>query len=69
MHVGKLIKQKMEEQGRTVVWLSRQLSCCRTNVYKIYEKESIDTNLLMRISKVLDYDFFGHISQDFSPDK
>ncbi len=66
MHIGKLIEQVMKEQGRTVVWLSRQLSCCRTNVYKIYEKGSIDTFLLLRISKILNYDFFIHFSDELN---
>ena len=54
MHIGQLIKQKMEEEGKTVSWLARNLSYCRTNVYKIYDKKSIDTDLLMRISALLE---------------
>ena len=58
MHIGKLIKEQVEIQGRTVVWLAERLSCSRTNIYKIFEKSSIDTSLLMRISIVLRYNFF-----------
>ena len=58
MHIGKLIKEQMEKQDKTVVWLARELSCSRTNIYKIFEKSSIDTSLLMRISIVLQYNFF-----------
>lgn len=65
MHIGKLIKQQMEEQGKTVVWLARQLSYSRTNVYKIYEKPSIDTDVLMRISVILKYDFFQIYTKAF----
>lgn len=50
MHIGQLIKQEMDKQGKTVSWLARELSYCRTNVYKIYDKKSIDTDLLLRIS-------------------
>lgn len=53
----------MEEQGKTVSWLARKLSYCRTNVYKIYEKKSIDTDLLLRISTILQYDFFTAYSK------
>lgn len=69
MHIGQLIKQQVEEQGRTVVWLAKQLSYSRTNVYKIYEKSSVDTDLLMRISNVLDYDFFSVYSSRIKSDK
>lgn len=59
MHIGKLIREQVEKQGKTVVWFARQLSCSRTNVYKIFERPSIDTSLLMRISNILQYNFFN----------
>lgn len=58
MDIGVIIREKLKERGKPVVWFARQLSCSRTNVYKIFDKCSIDTNELMRISKILDYDFF-----------
>ena len=36
----------MEERQKTVVWLSKHLSCSRANVYKIFEKYSVDTEML-----------------------
>lgn len=69
MHIGKLIKQRMDEQGKTVVWLARQLSYSRTNVYKIYDKASIDTDVLLRISSILEYDFFSLYSDSLKDDK
>lgn len=66
MHIGQLIKQKMEEEGKTVSWLARNLSYCRTNVYKIYDKKSIDTDLLMRISALLEYNFFLDYTNEFN---
>lgn len=65
MHIGKLIKLQMEEQNRTVSWLAHELSYCRTNIYKIYDKKSIDTDLLLRISSILEYDFFAAYSEEF----
>ncbi len=65
MHIGQLIKQKMEEEGKTVSWLARNLSYCRTNVYKIYDKKSIDTDLLMRISALLEYNIFLDYTNEF----
>lgn len=59
MHIGQLIKEQVEKQGKTVVWFANELSCSRTNIYKIYEKSSIDTSLLLRISSILEYDFFS----------
>ena len=64
MHIGQLIKRQMNKQGKTVSWLARELAYCRTNVYKIYDKKSIDTDLLMRISTLLQYDFFAAYSKE-----
>lgn len=64
LHIGKLIRQKMEERHQTVVWLSRQLSCSRNNVYKIFDKYSIDTGVLVKISEVLEFDFFKYYSEE-----
>lgn len=64
MHIGNLIREKLEEKQRTVVWLAHELSYSRTNVYKIFAKSSIDTHVLMRISQILRYDFFRDYSHE-----
>ncbi len=56
MHIGRLIKQQLEAQDKTVSWLARELAYCRTNIYKIFDKKSIDTDLL---EKPRDFDPFG----------
>lgn len=60
--VGTLIKTELERQERSVVWFAQHLSCDRTNVYRIFAKDSIDTELLIRICKVLNHNFFADIS-------
>lgn len=64
LHIGNIIKQKMIEQHRTVVWLAQQLSCGRANVYKIFDKRSIDTEVLKRLSVILNFDFFKLYSEE-----
>ena len=66
--IGQHIKEQLERQGKTTVWLARQLGCHRTNLYKIYEKRTIDTGILLRISKIMEYDFF-HLYSDEINDK
>ena len=60
VHIGNEIKRVMKEQGRSVSWLSRQLFCDRTNIYKMYNKSSLDTTLLLRVSIALNYNFFNY---------
>lgn len=62
MHIGHLIQQKVSEKGMTVVAFARKLSCTRVNAYKLFSRSSIDTETLMRISLILDFDFFKEFS-------
>ena len=69
LEIGLLIRQKLKERKRTIVWLAENLSCSRTNVYKIFDKRSIDTDYLLRISDILDYDFFKLYSEELKKRK
>ena len=59
LHIGQLIKEELERQERTVSWFARKLYCDRSNVYKIFKRPTIDTELLLRISVILNHDFFA----------
>ena len=45
------------------MWLSRTICHERSGIYKIFERDNIDIKLLVRISQVLDHDFFEDISK------
>lgn len=64
IHIGHCIKQKLEEEGKTTVWLAQQLGYHRANLYLIYEKPTIDTGVLMRISKLLHHNFFDDYADE-----
>lgn len=66
--VGSLIKQELKRQERSVAWFANHLACDRTNIYRIISKDSIDTNLLIRISKVLNHNFFEDIAVSINDD-
>ena len=59
--IGILIKEELEKQERSITWFARKLSCDRSNIYRLFQKESIDTNLLVRISILLGKDFFSDL--------
>lgn len=63
IHIGQLIEQELRQQGRTVSWFARNLYCERANVYHIFKRQSIDTELLLRISKLLNHDFFSYYTE------
>ncbi len=62
IHIGKLIEEELHRQERTVTWLSRKIHCDRRNVYKIFARPYIDTDLLMRLCNILHTDFFAYFS-------
>jgi hypothetical protein len=64
IHVGKLIRERLKEEGKSVVWLAQELGCHRTNVYNIFEKNSLDTNILRRISIIMRHNFFDYLQED-----
>lgn len=66
LHIGQLIRQKMEERGMTVASLSRKYGCSRVNMYKIFDKPTIDTGMLLRFSLLLNFDFFQYYRQELS---
>ena len=63
IHIGQLIKTELERQERTPTWLAKKINCDRTNIYRIFDRESIDTALLSRISTALNRNFFEELSQ------
>ena len=71
IHIGDRIKQRLKQINRTPSWLAQEICCDRTNVYKIFMRSSIDTALLMQISRALNYNFFKELAdiQDSSCEK
>ena len=54
----------VEKQGRRPSWLAQQLHTVRSNVYSIYRRESIYTELLQRISVILGHNFLQDLAQE-----
>ena len=67
MNVGKRIEEILKKQKKSVAWLAAQIPCERTNVYNIFRRKSMDVRLLMRISVVLEHDFFEELSKEAFP--
>ena len=64
LHIGQLIKTVFERSGMTVSDFARLLNCERTNIYTIFKRRTIDVELLINISKILNYNFFEDILKE-----
>ncbi len=63
IHIGQQIKTVFETKGISVTEFARRINKSRENIYSIFSRKTIDTGLLLNISKVLDFDFFSLFSK------
>ncbi|MBR4583242.1 MAG: XRE family transcriptional regulator [Bacteroidales bacterium] len=68
INIGMAIRDELKKQERSVAWFARQLGTNRMACYRIFESYSIDTYMLLKISRVLDYDFFSLYSDNLRND-
>ncbi len=59
VHIGKKIKERVEELRMRPADLAEKINTSKQNVYGIFKRQSIDTELLSKLSKALDFDFFN----------
>lgn len=57
LHIGQMIQKELERQGRSAAWLAHAIYCAQSNIYKLFHRESIPVDQLMRISEALEHDF------------
>ena len=65
LHIGHLIQAQLKADKRSVGWLSREIGCTRNHVYKIFSKSSLDSDLIFRISKAMNFNFFQNYTEAF----
>ena len=53
IHIGSIIKKKVEESKMSIAEFAEKIYCDRTTVYDLFKRSSIDIERLIRISKVL----------------
>jgi hypothetical protein len=63
IHIGKKIKARLYNSGMSVTGFASQIGRTRNIAYDIFERESMDTGLLLKISEVLNHDFFSYYSK------
>jgi predicted transcriptional regulator len=59
IHIGSLVKQKLEERKINITDFAKAIHCSRSNVYSIFERKDINMYQLRLISQVLEYDFLS----------
>ncbi len=70
IHIGSIILQRVNECNIENTRICIFLKCNEIDLQKMYSSESLDSKILLRWSKLLEYDFFRIYSQHlilFSP--
>jgi hypothetical protein len=57
-HLGTLIKNRVQELDVSATRLTKFMKCSEEELEEMYLKESLDTLVLLRWCKILEYDFF-----------
>jgi plasmid maintenance system antidote protein VapI len=61
VNIGEIIRKEVESKGMPDAKFAKSIGLQRQNIKKtVFEKHSLDTDLLILISEVLDIDFFQH---------
>lgn len=63
IHIGSLINKRVTEYGIDISRICNFFKCEINEIEKMYSAESLDSNTLLRWSKLLGYDFFRIYSQ------
>lgn len=67
IHIGNLIRDELRRQNRTNAWLADQIGMTPRHLQKIFNKSSLDTQLLFTISRALRTDLFKVYSDALLP--
>ncbi|HCA08931.1 transposase [Chryseobacterium sp.] len=58
IHIGQLIEQRAKEMATDPVRIGAFLKCTEEDIENTYRSKSLDSAVLLRWSKLLEYDFF-----------
>ncbi|WP_317131555.1 helix-turn-helix domain-containing protein [Chryseobacterium sediminis] len=63
IHIGSLIKQRIEEININVLRICKFLKCTEDELNSMLSEKSLDSEIILKLSTLLEYDFFRLYSQ------
>ncbi len=69
IHFGKMILDELRKQRYSVSWFAKEMGSDRSNMYKLLERQHLNSEFILRAGKLLDHDFFGDASKIFVENK
>lgn len=65
IHFGRMIDAELRKQRYSVTWFAKEMGSDRSNMYKLLARQHLNSEFILRASKLLNYDFFGEASRLF----
>ena len=62
IHFGNMILRELRNQRYSVAWFAKEMGSDRSNMYKLLARPHLDTDFVLRASRLLHHDFFGEAS-------
>lgn len=66
VHIGQEIQKKYEQSGLKMKEFAKRMNFGVKNVYNIFSRQYPDTEIVMRASEALQFDFFSLLSREVS---
>ena len=63
IHIGKMLKTTVTESGIAMSRICNFMKCSEEDINQMYLQENLSTDVLLKWSKLLEYDFFRLYSQ------
>ena len=68
IHIGRIVKTVFDDSGISIAEFARRIHRDRSTVYSLFDRASIDTDMLAKISLALNHNFFTEIMQFYGLD-
>lgn len=65
-HIGNFIKEELHRQQKSPGWLADAINCERPNIYNIFNRQSMDSELIARISIALNINIFAILADSIA---
>lgn len=63
-YIGEQIENEVRKQELDIIKFAEAIHCQRNNVYNIFKRNNIDIQLLAKISKVLNHNYFKDLADN-----
>lgn len=62
LHFGHMILSELRKQRYSVAWFAKEMGSDRSNMYKLLSRAHLNTDFVLRASRLLHHDFFEEAS-------